>query len=863
MVMHFDVCGFEHLHLHSHFSLLDGFGKPEEYSERAKQINQQFLCITDHGVMGVIPSQIRACKEHGIHPIFGVELYVNDYQPAIDTPDKYTSYVKALPEEDRQRLKKSYHLLAIAYNSQGYSNLVQLSSWGHTFGFGGVPRRPRVTHEQLLKHKEGIIFTSCCFLGEIGQAFDVHGPDAAMDKIVQYRQMFGDSFFLELMLLDFKKQKPYDKFLVKAHDKLHIPLILTQDCHYCYKEDSKFQQYMLMTRTKNTVQDIKEAMAKNEDMDRFFELQDQNLWMKSEDELNEKWLSDYKDIIPYELFCEAKRNTVAICQKTKGVEIDREIKLPSIPHANEKLKEAIALGFKWRGLSGKEYFARSRKEYELIVRKDFASYFLITKMMTDEARRVCPKILGWGTGEEALGPGRGCLAPDSKIVMADGKTKRIDEIVIGDDVVTIDGSARKVVKTMRYHISEPCLNIKCYYGEAAGITLTSDHEILAEKGIRPEGWNTWSDARRKKSRAHMKPTGDLSWIKAEDLSIGDWVFVPRPQNIKDIPSIDLAQWSNGKELTFDESNSFHNIINPLTGNANRVKVCDRYIPLNDEWLEVLGRWVGDGWIKGDGKTHIGFAFHADDNHGIEFVVGVMRAYGFDDIRIDWSKNRQVAQVIIKNRNLYTLIRELHPNYKLTADTKHIPDVVLSLPPERLWPYLRGYCLSDGHYGRHKNKITTCSRILADQTRFLCWKCSIPASLGYDHRKDYRKDFQNTKPSYYLNLPKDNHIGPEQAKKQYVYYAVDGGLLLKVRAIKEINDVHVVYDIEVEGNSNYLTSSFLVHNSAVGFLTCYLLGITDTDPVRHDLLSERFLSDARGGKQIRLRFDTLPEGLFDE
>jgi len=340
--------------------------------------------------------------------VHNCELYVNNAQPICRDPEDYVKYVEENSPETKETLRKSYHLLAIAYTNQGYSNLVQLASWGHIYGWGGVPRRPRITHEQLMKHKEGLIFSSCCYLSEIGQTFDRYGRDAAFAMIEKYMAMFGDNFYLELMLLDFKKQKPYDQFLIEAHDRYHIPLNITQDCHYCKQEDAKYQQYMLMIRTKHTVADIEAAIEQGEAREGFFELQDQQLWMKTEEELNEKWNEDYTDAIPYELFCQAKHNTVEICRKAEGVEIDRTIKLPEIDEADEKLWEGLCKGFKWRGLEGKaDYMQRLREEYELICRKDFSSYFLLTKMFTDEGRRACPKLIGWGTGEEAISPGRG------------------------------------------------------------------------------------------------------------------------------------------------------------------------------------------------------------------------------------------------------------------------------------------------------------------------------------------------------------------------------------------------------------------------------------------------------------------------
>jgi len=108
------------------------------------------------------------------------------------------------------------------------------------------------------------------------------------------------------------------------------------------------------------------------------------------------------------VYTQAKRNTVEICRKARGVELDRSIKLPQIPDADIKFKEEVIRGLSWRGLNkSKKYIMRLKEEYELICRKGFASYFLIQQQITNEARRVCPELLGWGRGDEAVGPGRG------------------------------------------------------------------------------------------------------------------------------------------------------------------------------------------------------------------------------------------------------------------------------------------------------------------------------------------------------------------------------------------------------------------------------------------------------------------------
>jgi DNA polymerase-3 subunit alpha len=400
-----DIVGFEHLHLHSDFSLLDGFGTVEEYATRATKINQKFLSVSDHGMLGAIPRQIKACEKNNISPIFSCELYINEHQPEAGSLSKMQSFMKDMDDVEKKKMRVSAHLLAIAYNETGYKNLVRLSSWGWTKGYY---IKPRINYEQLMANKEGLIFTSCCYASEVGKAFDRGGEEAAFAKIEQYVEMVGrDHYYLELMLLDFNKQKPYDKFIVKAHEKYGLPLILTNDCHYCNQEDSKYQRLMLMVQTNRTIQDIERAMAEDNMRD-FFELQDANLWMKSEEELNEKWEKDYQDIIPYELFCQAKKNTVAICEKAKGVQLDRSLKLPQIPDADEILRDEIRKGFAKRGLPRtNEYLHRLEEEYSLITRKGFSSYFLIQKKMIDEARRICTELIGFGDGSQAVGPGRG------------------------------------------------------------------------------------------------------------------------------------------------------------------------------------------------------------------------------------------------------------------------------------------------------------------------------------------------------------------------------------------------------------------------------------------------------------------------
>lgn len=393
--------GFEHLHLHTHSSLLDGIGFTHEYVKRIPKINQRFLCITDHGMMAAVPEQIQLCEKNGISPVFGCELYLNPLQP--NEKKETSEYTEGMTQEEKDLFKKSYHLIALASTQTGYKNLVRLSSWAWLNGFY---RKPRVNYDQLMQHKEGIIFSSACFNSEIGQA-TLRSEAEGLAMVQRYKEMFAPNFYLEMMLLDFDKQRAYNQFLIKAAEIFNLPLTITCDVHYCNKEDSLLQQLFLMVQTQKTIAEVAEAAKQNPDL---FELQDTNLWLKSEEELNEKWEKEYQDI-PLEIFEEAKRNTVRICEQCKGVTLDRSPKLPQIPDADNKLIEAVREGIKRRHYKvTPEVKDRIKEEFTLIKEKGFSSYLLLQKMMTDEAKRKCPELLGWGDGSEATGPGRGSAA---------------------------------------------------------------------------------------------------------------------------------------------------------------------------------------------------------------------------------------------------------------------------------------------------------------------------------------------------------------------------------------------------------------------------------------------------------------------
>jgi DNA polymerase-3 subunit alpha len=777
-------------------------------------------------------------------------------QPELKPGEKMGDHTEHMSPEERKRLGKSYHLLALATSETGYKNLVNLSSLAWTRGFY---YKPRVNHDLLLKHKEGIIFTSCCYNSEIGQAFEHGGDDAGFAMVEKYIGMFGkDNFFLEIMLLDFVKQKPYNQFIIRAHDRFGLPVILSQDCHYAQREDSKMQRLMLMVQTRKTIQEIQEKMDREDTAD-LFELQDTNLWMKSEEELNEKWESAYKDTIPLEFFEEAKRNTVRVAERCKGVKLDRSVKLPYIEDADQKLLEYISVGFRKRRLPKNAiYMGRIKEEYDLICSKGFASYFIIQKMMADEARRVSRELLGYGDGSEAVGPGRGCLEGSTMVYIKGGRAKPLSQIEKGDFVLTRDGTFQKVLNTARYDINEDLLNIGCYYGYNKGVSLTKDHKVLVEKLKRVKNYENWADSSKRAKRSIETPKGKPEWIRADEVEVGDWVFVPKIKDGETKPQgvLDLAQYCNGDNLISEENHVLQIWSNPLTGSVRKEIRCKRFIDLNssDFWF-IVGLFAGDGWLRSDQSGRAGIAFHSEDNlSSMKVLQDFCESMGIN-YRINKHKKSKLNQLDMNNRYVQILFSKLFNRYRYTSGTKHVPDVVFGLSDDLKWSFLRGYLAADGCQKDTKIRFGTISEEMANQVRLLLLTLGVPSALSICHRSDHRTG--RTLFSYVIGVPHVKQLSGKDSKTKWVYHETEDGFFLKVRSVGTVKDVKEVYDIEVENNPNYLTNSFLVHNSAVGALTCYCLGITDVDPIEHDLLFSRFLSPARGGKQMKLRFTIDP------
>ena len=229
---------FTHLHVHSSYSLLDGAGKIPEMIARIKELGMDSCALTDHGVMYGVIDFYKEAKKQGIHPILGSEIYLTEH----------------MEEKSVQKGEARYfHLVLLAENETGFHNLMKLVSLGFTEGYY---YKPRVDYAVLEKYHEGIIALSACLAGEVSRALREGNYEKAKEAALHYEGIFGKgNFFLEMQDHGYPEQKLVNQGMRRLHEETGIPLVVTNDIHYTYKEDAKPHDILLCLQTGKKLQD--------------------------------------------------------------------------------------------------------------------------------------------------------------------------------------------------------------------------------------------------------------------------------------------------------------------------------------------------------------------------------------------------------------------------------------------------------------------------------------------------------------------------------------------------------------------------------------------------------------------------------
>ena len=360
---------FTHLHVHTEYSLLDGAAKISALVSRAKELGFDSLAITDHGVMYGVIDFYKECKAQGIKPIIGCEVYVAPGSRF----DK-----EASPDDERY-----FHLLLLAENDKGYSNLSKIVTRGFTEGYY---YKPRVDKELLREYSEGIICTSACLQGEVAYYIRKNLPEEARKAALEYRDIFGaDNFFLEMQDHGMSEDTLVNTELLKMSEELGIPLVATNDSHYIKAEDWEAHDILLCIQTNAKVMDEKRMRYEGG-----------QYYLKSADEMER--------LFPYAK--EALRNTHKIAERCNVNIVFGEQKIPKydVPDNGDAFEYLTSLckeGLKERYPDVTPELEK-RLDYELNTIKNmgYVDYFLIVWDFINYARQH-------GIG---VGPGRGSAA---------------------------------------------------------------------------------------------------------------------------------------------------------------------------------------------------------------------------------------------------------------------------------------------------------------------------------------------------------------------------------------------------------------------------------------------------------------------
>lgn len=448
---------FVNHHVHSHFSALDGLSKPHDIINRVVEMGQRSVSITDHGNMSAIPEMYRSAQDAGIGFTPGIEAYF--------AKDRF--YHK----EDRLG-EKYYHMILLAYNNQGYQNLVKLQtpSWEEGYYY-----KPRLDYDLLEQYHDGLTVTTACLGGIVNQHLLRGNYEEAQKELSTLIDIFGkEHVYVEIQKGSREKESILDD-QVRLAKEMGIGLLPTADSHYTLQSDHDYHDTLLCCSTIST-----------KDNPNRFAFDSDNYHLHSNEEMAR--------LFPYHEFPNALKNTVELAEKTDftmKIGKDKEYIMPSILTKKgmteaETLREHVLEGARDVKRYGDEegnipdhVMERINYELDVVNNMGFNGYFLIVENM----------IKMFADNDILVGPGRGCLHPDTKVLTKKGYIA-IPDVRVDDYVITSKGVWSRVIENQQHETSPGEELIVIHTVDNRTIKLTEKHKVL----IQEDGKNVWKKA---------------------------------------------------------------------------------------------------------------------------------------------------------------------------------------------------------------------------------------------------------------------------------------------------------------------------------------------------------------------------------
>ena len=389
------VSEFVHLHVHSDYSISDGASKLNTLIARAKELNMPALALTDHGNMFGVLNFEKICHKNGINPIIGEEFYV-----------AYGNHKEQNLVPYGSGKKKYFHLILLCENVTGYKNMCWLSSLAYKEGFWA---KPRIDFELLEKYHEGLICLSACIQGELPQLLLNDRDEEARALALKYKNLFGpEHYYIELQYHGLEDQKYTNEKMIKLARELDIPMVLTNDVHYCYKEDAEAQDALCCIGFQELLDDPNRRKM-GDGLPEWY--------LKSEAEMR-KLFPDMPELISNTTkiasMCDV---TIPQYETTELKDCLPRFKLPEqfCTHGDDYKKDQddyvrylVEEGLKKRYTTITQEI-RDRTEYELgiIFQMGFSGYFLIVWEFINWAKSTWDNVNNCPKHYIPIGPGRG------------------------------------------------------------------------------------------------------------------------------------------------------------------------------------------------------------------------------------------------------------------------------------------------------------------------------------------------------------------------------------------------------------------------------------------------------------------------
>ncbi|HAA26967.1 MAG TPA: trans-splicing intein-formed DNA polymerase III subunit alpha N-terminal partner DnaE-N [Cyanobacteria bacterium UBA8553] len=370
---------FVGLHIHSDYSLLDGASQLPDLVGRAVELGMPAIALTDHGVMYGAIELIKVCRGRNIKPIIGNEMYVINGD--IEKKGRY----------------RKYHQVVLAKNNQGYKNLVKLTTISNLKGIQGkgIFARPCINKELLKQYREGLIVTSACLGGEVPQAILKGDPTLAREVAQEYKDIFGDDYYLEIQDHGSIEDRIVNVEIVKISRELGIKVVATNDSHFISCYDVEAHDALLCIQTGKLIEEDKRMRYSGTE------------YLKSAPEMARL----FRDHLPDDVIQEAIANTLEVADKIKHYDLMGEPRIPDYPVPSGYTADTYLEAISWKGLLERlrcrsrneiDPVYKERLEYELKMMQQmgFSTYFLVVWDYIKYARDQGIPV----------GPGRGSAA---------------------------------------------------------------------------------------------------------------------------------------------------------------------------------------------------------------------------------------------------------------------------------------------------------------------------------------------------------------------------------------------------------------------------------------------------------------------